>query len=419
MQKDMHYYGTYAIARASGFKPEDARIIAYSAQFVDDSTMTDSTMHEDGALLYGVATAHHPILQAAVQYGIEGLKNMLKTILKTIFKTILDILNIANRIKNYSKRNHLKQRRMWIPFHFYPGNEGDNFSKKLICRKNSLIVNEMFDNHIKHVKEFPYILHLIGIASHVYMDTFSHYGFSGVSSRNNRVFGDSFKFYNLDEKECKKHLFEFQKKYKKEYVTENWRNRSVWISFLSLLGLVHKFKHQIKSYGAELGAGALGHGPVATFPDQSHLKWSFKYEISKEISERNNPQTFLEGCEELHKKLLKLSKLYYKDEQIAYSDFEKIKETIKNILNYKNLEDKIKGWKEEIESGKLFDTNKKEFLDYDDGKEWEEQKTKEFCKIPHSSKAKDLNIYKFHQAADYHRHYTLKHLLPKHGIIVN
>ena len=167
MQKDMHYYGTYAIARATGFKPEDARIIAYSAQFVDDSTMTDSTMHEDGALLYGVATAHHSI-QAVVRYGIEGGKN----VLKNLFNRVLFILYIPKWFKNvlknlfylkdYGKRNHLKQRRMWIPFHFYPGNEGYNFSKKLICRKNSLIVNDMFDNHIKHVKELPYILHLIG-----------------------------------------------------------------------------------------------------------------------------------------------------------------------------------------------------------------------------------------------------------------
>ena len=259
------------------------------------------------------------------------------------------------------------------------------------------------------------------------MDTFSHYGFSGLSSRNNRVDEDSFIFHNLDEKEeCLKQLLKFKKKYKKEYFAENWRNRSTWISFFSLLGsilyyipLVHKLIHKLISYSAEFSTGALGHGPVATFPDQSHLKWSFEYEISKERSERNNPQTFLEGCEELHKKLLKLSKLYYKDEQIAYSDFSKIKETIKNILNNRNIEDKIKGWKKEIKSGKLFDTNQKEFLDYDDGKEWEEQKTKEFCKANHSSEAKDLNIYKFHQAADYHRHYTLKHLLPKHGIIVN
>ena len=36
-----------------------------------------------------------------------------------------------------------------------------------------------------------------------------------------------------------------------------------------------------------------------------------------------------------------------------------------------------------------------------------------------SSEAIKLDIYKFHQAADYHRHYTIKQLLPKHEIVVN
>ena len=55
----MHYYGTYAIARIAGLKPKDAKIIAYSAQFVDDSTHTDSEVHPDGGMLYGVATGLH------------------------------------------------------------------------------------------------------------------------------------------------------------------------------------------------------------------------------------------------------------------------------------------------------------------------------------------------------------------------
>ena len=37
MQLDMHYYATYAMARAAGIEPDDARIIATSAQFVDDN----------------------------------------------------------------------------------------------------------------------------------------------------------------------------------------------------------------------------------------------------------------------------------------------------------------------------------------------------------------------------------------------
>ena len=39
--------------------------------------------------------------------------------------------------------------------------------------------------------------------AHVYADTFSHYGFSGVSSRNNKVDGSSFELDVEDKVESK------------------------------------------------------------------------------------------------------------------------------------------------------------------------------------------------------------------------
>lgn len=75
-------------------------------------------------------------------------------------------------------------------------------------------------------------------------------------------------------------------------------------------------------------------------------------------------------------------------------------------------------WKTNIEKGQLFVKDGKEFLDYNYG-EWEKQKTEQFHSNEQSSESTNLDVYKFHQAADYHRHYTLKHLLPKHGLIVN
>ena len=403
----MHYYGTYAIARVAGLKPKDAKVIAYSAQFVDDSAITDNEIHRDGGLLSEVATAHHP-LQA-------GEKHLYHKIIEKL---------------RHRKIGNIEQRTIWIPFHFYPGNEGDTLSEKLICRKNSALVNEMFENHIKHTKDFSYILQLIGIAAHVYMDTFSHYGFLGMSSRKNKVNSNSFIFDN-NEKNHKKAFSDFNKKYKKEYFKENWRNKSRCISICSSLArikipflhkLIHKlinFKISLKSDVAEFASGALGHGAVATFPDQPYLKWSFSYESSNEISNRNNPQTFLEGCEHLYIKLRKFSDLYYSSEKPKHSDFSKIKKYIKEILSFYGDETKrVDQWIEYIRSNKLFDTSKEEFLHYN-ATEWENQKMTQFHSLQHSAEMVNLPIYKFHQATDYHRHYTLKQLLPKYGIIVN
>ena len=61
MQLDMHYYATYAMARAAGVEPGHARIIATSAQFVDDNVARSHVDFRDGSRIDQEATAHHPI----------------------------------------------------------------------------------------------------------------------------------------------------------------------------------------------------------------------------------------------------------------------------------------------------------------------------------------------------------------------
>lgn len=159
MQQDMHYHGTYAMARAAGLAVKDAKILAYAAQYVDDSTANDSEVHEDGGMFHTTATAHT---------NPEAIAN--------------------------AASDHIEQRKVWVPFHFFPGNQGETLSQRLKCQKDSDLVREMVDNHISHavrVKD-EYGLALMGIMAHVYADTFSHYGFSGVSSKGNKVDGSSF-----------------------------------------------------------------------------------------------------------------------------------------------------------------------------------------------------------------------------------
>ena len=69
MQVDMHYYGTYAIARSAGLAAEDCRIIATAAQFVDDNAGKDTVWFNDGARLDVDATAHHTFDVANIDAG--------------------------------------------------------------------------------------------------------------------------------------------------------------------------------------------------------------------------------------------------------------------------------------------------------------------------------------------------------------
>ena len=257
MQLDMHYYATYAMARAAGIEPDDARIIATSAQFVDDNVARSHVEFGDGSRLGQEATAHHPI--------------------------------------DLSNRDDRDKRRVWVPFHFIPGNEGDDYTERLKCRMDSPIVRELRDHHLTYADR-GFGLHLLGITARVYADTFSHYGFSGASSRGNKVDNSGFRYHEEVEEadEGTAPLSPEMRSYVTEKADRFFRDRGDHGGLLT----------NIKSWFAEELLGALGHGSVATLPDRPYLVWSFDYERPDAVaggrSIRNNPVTYLAGCGALH-----------------------------------------------------------------------------------------------------------------------
>ncbi|MBW2318487.1 MAG: hypothetical protein JRF24_07390, partial [Deltaproteobacteria bacterium] len=80
------------------------------------------------------------------------------------------------------------QWKVWVPFHFLPGNDdgANTFVGKMVCRKDSPAARRLLD-YALGLKSEAFGLHLGGISAHVYADTFSHYGFVGLSRQWNRV----------------------------------------------------------------------------------------------------------------------------------------------------------------------------------------------------------------------------------------
>ena len=366
MQKDMHYYGTYAMARAAGLEVKDAKIIAYAAQYVDDSTCNDSEMHKDGGMFEAIATAHT---------NSEAIGNAIS--------------------------DQAEQRKVWVPFHFFPGNEGTSLSEKLICRKDSPLAREMVENHIRHavaVKD-EYGLTLMGIMAHVYADTFAHFGFSGISSSYNKVDASSFEL-EVQDKKAKAYIMGklggFFSKYTPTFLIENYR--------------------KIASNGASAVTGALGHGAVGTYPDRPLLRWRFQYSKADQPTEwRNNSEYFVDGCEKLYNAFRE----YGKQTGIAKDPvpFDTIKDKISQIICLEKAQgERIEAWIKAITNNSLFPSQPNEaiyYLEY----EWEQQKD-EFEDLENTYEMIEKEVYKFHQAAIYHRDYTLKQLLPKYKIIV-
>jgi len=360
MQLDMHYYGTYAMARAAGLKKEASRIIATAAQFIDDNAGKESVDFRDGGRMDVEATAHH-----------------------------------AYQIKNIDKED---QRQIWVPFHFLPGNEGDSYTARLACRKDSAIAKEMVKFNLSLCDQ-PYALPLIGITAHVYADTFSHYGFSGVSSRKNKIVNDSFHFVEL-ESGMEGYIRDKERKFRENYPGEY-------------------FMDNIKSWVAETLSGALGHGAAVTFPDRPFLKWNFKYEETKERCPlRDNPQTFLDACEALHAMFREFARKRPDfAENNSYKEFPSIKDLVVDILNTQaDKKGRIQLWKDAALGGELFGTGSEKIPFYNEDT-WHNQRDN-LKEKEDSSTAIDSDIYRFYQAASIHRVNVLRSLLPSHRLVV-
>ena len=218
MQIDFHFGATYAIARVAGFAHAPAQTIATAAQYVDDSTTGGFLRFDNGVRFHRLATAHPMI-------SLENLSN--------------DAAALS-----------------WLPFHFLPGNEGhdapaphgaDAYRRRLVCRPDSPVARAMMDDVIRR-RDAPHALHRLGIAAHVFIDTFAHQGFVGERDPLNRA---------------------------RDLQRADGRP-------------LEGFEH----------LPALGHGQVGTYPDQPALRWRY-VDGEDRVVERDNPRDFLRAADRL------------------------------------------------------------------------------------------------------------------------
>lgn len=134
MQKDFHFYVTYALARKAGIKPQVAKKIAWANQFTDELTKAD---------LYEVQTQ-------------------------------------CKKLGNWGDRQI--QLSVLIPFHFIPG--GTPKSKwPWVTTENNKRAQGLVEAALKSQSTMS-----TGIALHGLQDTFSHQGFSGWEEENNSCY---------------------------------------------------------------------------------------------------------------------------------------------------------------------------------------------------------------------------------------
>ncbi|CAG9000590.1 MAG: hypothetical protein CENE_02590 [Candidatus Celerinatantimonas neptuna] len=364
MQIDGHHTYTYIAARYGGLSHDDAATVAYAAQYVDEAIHDQPIYFSNGAMYQRIASAHK----------------------------MLDYRNLPEIA------NHLS----WLPFHFLPGNGEyledekidvkERFIYRLLCAEDSKVVRQLLA-YVLGKKGKPYSLHWLGIALHIYADTFSHQGFAGVSHVVNRVEDlDNLTDQGMD-----------------GYFNRIRDNSMAWV--------VSTFE-------------PLGHGAALSMPDLPYLKFQYKDGLGRIIS-RDNTAIFMRAID----LMCKVIQCYNSNETIDHLDEQLgLPEDMKPIIRKKMesfcFEDPDKRhqlWLEEIGQGQLGFENESLHFSSEGAASWKQQargegqsmgEFKQLVQYTFSEQFLSSDWKYFHDGLKHIRLYIVSELLPQYGICV-
>jgi hypothetical protein len=290
MQTDMHFFSVYYLARSAGFYPWAARLIAYSSQHVDYAGC-DGLIRAGDYLVEKVMTSHRP-LDAKLEWTQKEITP-------------------------------------WPVFHFLPGGQREEKSTdpydRMRCQKKSIFKQLITENVMAHVEKNFY-LHLAGIALHGFYDSFSHWGFIGVSHKSNRIKNGALEI-------------------NRGHISESVETK-IWDALKS-------FREKIQGTVAE--TIPVGHCAIGTLADQPFLRIEYQTEDGLKIV-RDNPADFLKAAEtgfQFLARVLADNHEYGNPEE--GKTWEDIKEEIKKLISREgSLNERINNWRKLIKSEQHF-----------------------------------------------------------------
>lgn len=348
MQADFHFYVIYALARAAGMDPDRAFTVAYSSQHTDDAKYEHTLEFENGGRFPQVVTAHRffgpSALTPAVCY------------------------------------------RVWIPFHFLPGNVGSEFYERMVTRSRSVTaqrtVQDVLNSPLK-----PYSLHRLGIVLHLYADTWSHQNFLGLPrAKMNDV--------------------------------RNLRVKEESGGFVE--SLLRRLQETILEYAAPL----LGHAQAGTIPDEPYREWEYEDYRGRHLSVSNHERA-LDAAQNCYLVLTTFVQRFPSFSSQPSLPWHRIDETVGDLLSRKGgLEERINEWKKALTEGVfgLAPQGRDANLDYDD-REWFRRAVRvvrEEGRPDRYTRGVDFESshWKYFQdAAALHLFHLLHEVLPEYGMV--
>ena len=331
MEVSSHYYALFSLCRTCGIKKDIAYKIAYASQFVDDAQINYLFVNnpiqndplfienEDGSTcIQNIATCHSYF--KIKTYNFDAM----------IFNT--------------------------CAFHFIPGCEGETFTEKLVCKEDSKVLNTIMNNNLNSTPE------KFGILLHIYADSFSHQGFSGLLSKKNNI--ENLKPLNATALISLKYYL---------------NSSIIFIKKLFRKEKTLTFKDFIPAYG---------HGQAEHYPDIPYLKWSYNYNNESHKDAKtitlniNNQERFKRAFENIKKYLNKyIEENSLNIEQVNENNFE---ELFQILISKASKTKKIALWKEYLIKNNYCNEDSQE-LEYD-GHYWIKDTFRDFNKKKYQSR---------------------------------
>jgi hypothetical protein len=157
MEKDFHFYVTYALANKAGFSNEESYIIGYASQYVDDNNETQYPK-KDGPPQF--------------PFGIKVNGGLFRPIMTQS----MSVKSLVYEIQKF----------VYVPFHFLPGD--NNQPIKGGNNKYSTTPDSQNARGLLRTALATGDLYRIGISIHTFADTWSHQNFTGYEEAWNSVF---------------------------------------------------------------------------------------------------------------------------------------------------------------------------------------------------------------------------------------
>ena len=373
MQIDFHHAVTYVIARLAGFPPVEADVLAHSAQYVDDATKSGEVRFDNRMRFQRLSSAH--------------------------------------RLLDYNNLSTLANCQAWVPFHFLPGNAGEPapaappiyeeevFIARCVCRPDSVVAQDMMRAVIER-QDRPYALYRLGIAAHVYVDTWAHQGFVGFNHAVNNA---------------------------RRLVAQNDAHHEVGFVAKAKRAFGDAWNH---AEGIVLGdVFPLGHGAVLSYPDRPYLRWSYTNGLGEDIV-RDNPRDFDHAARRLYQQLRRYRDFAHDGDAVftrTYDEPDALR-TVAEMLAAIDDEDggvRHATWLAAIAEGRFGFRDTVGYIDKGAGS-WKaialgidddiDGDTMQYA-LPYPAEFANSHWKLFHDALQAHRFFVLHELLPRYGLL--